>query len=142
MPRSLWRRAATAALAAPASLSVAAPVTADAFVAGSSGPQAFDDLYARPATDPFWARPPANLGGPQFLFTSPPYDRGAMTLQALRGKVGDATFFAILRDWYARNRNGNVTTADLVALAEARSGQQLDAFFDVWLHQPVKPTSW
>ena len=44
-----------------------------------------------------------------------------MTLQALRGKVGDKTFFRILRDWYAQNKYGNVTTADFVRLAEKRS---------------------
>jgi len=65
-----------------------------------------------------------------------------MTLQALREKVGDDTFFGILRDWYRENRDGNVTTADLVALAERESGQQLDEFFDIWLFRPVKPTSW
>jgi aminopeptidase N len=102
----------------------------------------FDAAYARPATSSFWARPPLNLGGPAFLFAAPAYDRGAMTLQALRTKVGDATFFAILRQWYRENRDGNVTTADFIALSERRSGQQLDAFFDVWLSQPVKPTTW
>jgi aminopeptidase N len=35
-----------------------------------------------------------------------------------------------------------VTTADFVRLAEKRSGRQLDAFFDTWLYQPVKPTTW
>jgi aminopeptidase N len=109
---------------------------------GPTAQQTFDEAFARPATDPFWTRPPANLGGPAFLFTSPPYVRGAMTLQALRTKVGDATFFAILRAWYTHNRNGNVTTADFIALAEEKSGQQLDGFFDVWLFQPAKPTSW
>jgi len=109
---------------------------------GQTAQQAFDELYARDASDPFWARPPANLGGAEFLFTRPPYGRGAMTLQALRGKVGDVTFFALLREWYARNRNGNVTTADFIALAEKVTGQQLDRFFDVWLSEPAKPTSW
>jgi aminopeptidase N len=110
-----------------------------------SGPpaqQAFDALYARNSTDPFWARPPANLGGPEFLFTSPAYDRGGMTLQALRGKIGDAKFFELLREWYARNRNGNVTTADFIDLAEDVSDRQLDRFFDIWLYRPGKPVSW
>src|SRR5919108_683950 len=53
---------------------------------------------------------------------------------------GEITDFRILRDWFRENRNGNVTTADFVALAERDSGQQLDNFFDVWLYQPVKPT--
>jgi aminopeptidase N len=65
-----------------------------------------------------------------------------MTLQALRAKVGDTAFFALLRQWYARNRYGNVTTADFIALAEQLTGQQLDAFFDAWLYTPGKPTSW
>ena len=49
---------------------------------------------------------------------TPVYDRGAMTLQALRAKVGDRTFFGILRAWYRENRYRNVTTADFIALAE------------------------
>ena len=76
------------------------------------------------------------------MFHTPVYDRGAMTLQALREKVGDETFFAILRTWYAENRNGNVTTADFIALAERISGQQLDQFFDVWLYEEGRPESW
>ena len=48
----------------------------------------------------------------------------------------------MMRKWYADNRDGNVTTEDFIALAERESGQQLDAFFDVWLYQPGKPTSW
>ena len=40
--------------------------------------------------------------------------------------------------------NGNVTTEDFIALAEAESGQQLDTYFDIWLFQPTKPVpgSW
>ena len=109
---------------------------------GPTAQQAFDEAYARSATDPFWARPPADLGGARFLFTDPAYERGAMTLQALRAKVGDAAFFAILRKWCARYRHDNVTTATFIAVAEAVSGRQLDSFFDVWLYQPGKPTTW
>ena len=73
------------------------------------------------------------------MFHTPVYDRGAMTLQALRQKLGDDTFLAIVRAWYAENRN--VTTADFIALAERVSGQQLDAFFDAWLYTEGKPQS-
>ena len=65
-----------------------------------------------------------------------------MTLQALRQKVGDDTFFAILRAWYRENRNGNVTTADFIALAERKSGLDLGGFFDAWLYQEGKPQAW
>ena len=50
-------------------------------------------------------------------------------------------FFTILRTWYAENRNGNVTTADFIALAERVSGQQLDDFFHVWLYEEGRPES-
>jgi aminopeptidase N len=109
---------------------------------GRTAQAAFDEVYARPATNSIWTRPPGDVGGPEFLFSGTVYDRGAATLQALRVKVGDKTFFRIIREWYARNRDGNVTTADFVRLAEKRSGRQLDAFFDTWLYQPAKPTTW
>ena len=83
------------------------------------------------------------MGGPENLFVGQVYDRGAMTLQALRQKIAnDDTFFAILRTWYAENRNGNASTDDFVEVSERVSGLELDNFFDVWLYQPVKPTSW
>jgi aminopeptidase N len=109
---------------------------------GPTAQASFDQIYARPPTSSTWTRPPGDVGGPAFLFSGTVYDRGAATLQALRVKVGDRTFFRILREWYSHNRNGNVTTADFVRLAEKRSGRQLDAFFDTWLYQPVKPTTW
>ncbi|GIF62511.1 metallopeptidase [Asanoa ishikariensis] len=109
---------------------------------GDTAQQSFDASFARPATSSFWTRPPANVGGPAVMFSSPVYDRGAMTLQALRVKIGDKAFFALLRDWYAHNRDGNVTTADFIRLAEKRGHQQLDAFFQTWLYQPSKPTAW
>ena len=77
-----------------------------------------------------------------FLFNGTIYYRAAMTLQALRQKVGDFAFFQIMRRWATENRESNVTTAQFVALAERISDMQLDDFFDVWLYRPKKPTSW
>lgn len=76
------------------------------------------------------------------LFATPVYQRGAMTIRALRGKPGEMAFFQLTRDWAADNRYGNVDTADFIVAAERAYGQDLDAFFDVWLFQPGKPTSW
>ena len=44
-----------------------------------------------------WFPAPAALEDPSQLFGTPVYDRGAMTLQALRGKIGDEVFFRLLR---------------------------------------------
>jgi aminopeptidase N len=103
----------------------------------------FDNLYNTPAQDTaFWTPPPAAPPTPVFLFNGTIYDRGGMTLQALRGKVGDFAFFRILRDWATQNRYGSVSTPQFIALAERDSGMDLGHFFDVWLYQPDKPTSW
>ena len=75
------------------------------------------------------------------LFDDSVYERGAMTLQALRQKVGNATFLAILRAWARDHRYGNATTAQFIALAEQQSGMDLAAFFQAWLYQPGKPAA-
>jgi aminopeptidase N len=62
-----------------------------------------------------------------------------MTLQALRSAVGDATFFAILRDWTAQYRNAGATTADFITLAERVSGRDLRSLFQSWLQGTSKP---
>jgi aminopeptidase N len=67
------------------------------------------------------------------------YGRGGLALHALRREVGDEAFFAILREWTARYRNGNAETADFVVLAEEVSGRELDALFDKWLFQLPLP---
>jgi aminopeptidase N len=113
---------------------------------GPSAQDNFDELYAVPEDDPFfdelWSPAPAALQDPSQLFGTPVYDRGAMTLQALRQKVGDGTFFRLLRTWFARNEYGSVTTRDFIATAERVSGQNLDHFFDVWLYEDGRPASW
>jgi aminopeptidase N len=108
-----------------------------------SAHQWFNTLYNTPAQDTaFWTPPPAVPGTPVYLFNGTIYNRGGMTLQALREKVGDPVFFRILRDWATEHRYGNVTTPEFIALAERDSGMDLQHFFDVWLYQPDKPTSW
>ncbi len=103
----------------------------------------FKTLYNTPAQDTaFWTPPPGDPGGPAFMFNGTIYNRGAMTLQALREKIGDSDFFELLAGWASQNRYGNVTTPEFIALAEKVSGQELDEFFDVWLFRPEKPTSW
>ena len=89
----------------------------------------------------FWDPPPA-IPRPAELFASSVYVRGAMTLQALREKVGDATFMRILRRWVSEHAYGNATTDEFVALAESESGLELGEFFSVWLYEPGKPKSW
>ena len=76
---------------------------------------------------------------PADLFGDAVYDRGAMTLHALRVRIGDRPFFRLLRESTTSNRYGNVRTADFVRLAERLSGQDLGAFFDAWLTGTAAP---
>ena len=78
--------------------------------------------------------------GPGKEFSSAVYDRGAMTLQALRTKVGDPAFFSIMRGWAKKHRYGNATVGEFVAYASKQSGQDLTSFFRTWLSTPGKPT--
>jgi aminopeptidase N len=108
-----------------------------------SAAQRFKQLYSTPAQDTgFWNPPPGAPGSPAALFDGTIYDRGGLTLEALREKVGDPVFFRILRTWAQNNRFGNVTTPQFVALAQQISGRDLTQFFDTWLYQPGKPASW
>ncbi|HEX6653606.1 MAG TPA: M1 family metallopeptidase [Thermoleophilaceae bacterium] len=111
---------------------------------GQTAQQRFNQLYARSedsrSGQDLWFPAPDALPGPADLFGTPVYDRGAMTLQALRAKIGnDNKFIRILRTWYAENRYSNVTTDEFIATAESVSGMQLDHFFDVWLFQAGRP---
>jgi aminopeptidase N len=92
----------------------------------------------RPATSPFWN---LTIGDPgaENLFASAVYNRGALTLYAVRLTVGDATFAKILREWAGRDQNRPVTTADFIDLAERVSSRQLDDLFKTWLYTPGKP---
>ncbi|MFF7332655.1 M1 family aminopeptidase [Streptomyces sp. NPDC008150] len=93
---------------------------------------------SRPADSTFWQTLP---GDPQrdTMFASAVYQRGAMTLQVLRERIGDDAFFRLLPAWTKLHRYGNADTADFVRLAEKVSGQQLDDLFDTWLFTAGKP---
>jgi aminopeptidase N len=60
---------------------------------------------------------------------------------ALRTTIGDEKFFALLKEWPARKKFGNASSADFEAVAEEVSGQDLDALFDTWLHSTGKPAA-
>ncbi len=108
---------------------------------GRATAQQFFDFYAStPASLSFWD---VVIGdpGPDLLFDIAVYDRGAMTLHALRLTIGDAAFFRLLREWIAEQAGGNATIPEFIALAEEISGRQLDAFFQEWLFTPAKPAS-
>jgi aminopeptidase N len=104
---------------------------------GPSTAEQFRTAYDDPET--VWSPAPACLTDPADLFGQQSYLRGAMTLEALRQKVGSHDFFVILRTWAKQHKYGNVSTAQFIRLSERVSGQDLNAFFQAWLYTPEKP---
>ncbi|MEU6084153.1 M1 family metallopeptidase [Streptomyces sp. NPDC047108] len=90
------------------------------------------------ADDAFWKVKPGDPG-PDNQFHQAVYDRGAMTLQALRNEIGDDAFFAILKGWTQENAYGNASVRDFVRYAEKVSGKPLADLFETWLFTPSKP---
>lgn len=76
--------------------------------------------------------------GPQRMFDDRVYKRGALTLHALRGRLGDADFFALLRDWTARYRHGTVVADDFTGLAAGYS-DELRPLWEAWLYSATVP---
>ncbi|MGN6162327.1 MAG: M1 family metallopeptidase [Marmoricola sp.] len=77
--------------------------------------------------------------GPDDMFDDRVYKRGALLLHALRGRLGDDIFFALLRSWATDNRYGLVSTEDFEAAAERVSAEPLAGFFNDWLRDERLP---
>jgi aminopeptidase N len=67
------------------------------------------------------------------------YQKGGWVLHMLRQEVGTDHFWAAIREYYRRYRNGNASTSDLRAVFEQVSGKPLEWFFTQWLHRPGVP---
>jgi len=67
------------------------------------------------------------------------YTRGALTLHALRSRIGAPAFGTLLRTWTSTYAGKNATTADFAAMAERVSTKELSAFFTDWLYEEGKP---
>ncbi|WP_426566134.1 M1 family metallopeptidase [Angustibacter sp. McL0619] len=93
-----------------------------------------------PASDPFWQ---TKIGDPgkDHEFTGAVYDRGAMTLQALRQRIGDPAFWQLMRNWPRQHKYGNGSIPQFIALAERLTGEDLGGFFDAWLYSSTKPAA-
>ncbi len=73
------------------------------------------------------------------MFDDRVYKRGALTLHALRGVIGDSNFFALLRDWTNRYRHATVVTDDFTGLAANYSDVPLRPLWDAWLYSTRVP---
>ena len=69
------------------------------------------------------------------------YAKGALFFDTLRHTMGDATFFAFLKAYYAKYRYGFASSSDFEATAEQTCSCDLKKLFDLWVNQggPVNP---
>jgi aminopeptidase N len=105
--------------------------------------QAFQKVYdANDASSDLWKPAPRGLEDPADLFGEPVYSRGALTLEALRHRIGDARMETLLRTWAKRQKGKSVRTSQFVALAEQVSDQDLGWFFRSWLEVTAKPAGY
>ncbi len=100
-----------------------------------------NDWHDRISDPDFIHTAPDTIGDPNAdnLFHDAVYWRGALTLHALRQRVGDEVFLEMIRTYFQRFKDSNATVEDFIALANEVSGEDLTDLFDVWLYQKVVP---
>jgi aminopeptidase N len=67
------------------------------------------------------------------------YQKGGWVLHMLRREIGADAFWAGIREYYRRYRDGNASTNDLRAVMEQVSKRNLGQFFTQWLHRFGNP---
>jgi aminopeptidase N len=102
------------------------------------GAGSVDEMALASARTPGLDLPPADPG-PDQLFHTTVYLRGALTLHVLRHELGDDAFFEVLRTWVDRYGGASATSADFEALAGEVGGRDLRPLFDAWLRAPGLP---
>ncbi|MDH5233971.1 MAG: M1 family metallopeptidase [Gemmatimonadota bacterium] len=105
----------------------------DEFVAGlRSSRQTVVDFDAK---DPTYRVVHDNLADMSKVTSAMTYQKGSWVLHMLRQRLGDDRFWAGIRDYYARHRDGSASTADFRRAMETASGDTLGGFFDQWLYR-------
>ena len=82
---------------------------------------------------------PTEIPNLMFLLNANSYQKGGWVLHMLRGQLGDSLFQAGVRAYYDRYKHSNATTDDLRQVLEEISGQDLEPFFQQWLHRAGNP---
>ncbi|MFJ8439519.1 M1 family metallopeptidase [Kitasatospora griseola] len=71
--------------------------------------------------------------GKRQMFDDRVYERGGLTVHALRCALGDAAFFRLLHGWATAHRHSVVTTDDFAAHASHYTDRPLRPLLDDWL---------
>jgi aminopeptidase N len=109
---------------------------------GETAADRFDRICA--ANGPgssLWSPPPGDPG-PERLFATSVYTRGAMALQVLREEIGDDDFRIVVSRWAQdeQNEHGNASTQDLYAIIEEVTLTPVPERFGEWVYAEGKPS--
>jgi aminopeptidase N len=101
--------------------------------------QGFKAQYLR-----VYAKNPGAVYDPQVadlfkLLNAYNYQKGGWVLHMLRGLMGDAAFFAGIRDYYRAYRDRTALTEDFQRVMAFHAGRPLDWFFRQWIYEPGHP---
>ncbi|MFG2093990.1 M1 family metallopeptidase [Streptomyces sp. NPDC048612] len=77
--------------------------------------------------------------GALLMFDDRLYQRGGLTVHALRCALGEAPFFRMLKAWATNHRHGTVTTTDFTTHAQQHTATPLSGLFEAWLREPSLP---
>ena len=82
----------------------------------------------------------ANLNEAGSLYGAIIYQKAPIVMRQLELLMGEETFREALREYLAAHAFGNATWPDLVAVLDARSGEDLVAWSQAWVDEPGRPT--
>ena len=71
--------------------------------------------------------------GHENTYGSTVYKKGADVARTLRGYLGDSTFFAVLKLWFAENEFTSKDTYEFRDFLSAKTGVDMNPFFDTWV---------
>ena len=109
----------------------------DAFVAGLT--RSREQVFALEKQNPGVAVLHNNLADMKKVLNRIIYQKGGWMLHMLRSQMGTEKFWAGIRDYYQRYRNGSATTDDFRRVMEEHSGLELTWFFQQWLARAGSP---
>jgi aminopeptidase N len=115
----------------------------DAFVAGLK--RSREQVFSLEKQNPGVAVLHNNLADMKKVLNRIIYQKGGWTLHMLRSLMGTEKFWAGIRDYYQRYRNGSATTQDFRLVMQEHCGLELSWFFQQWLARagsPVIDGSW
>lgn len=103
---------------------------------GRSANEAFLALFEKAEERPeFWKITMHDPGKEQLFDTV--YNRGPMTLQALRNVIGDDAFTELNREW--AQQPGSRSLEDWMIMAQTKTSTDLGPFFETWIFGTAVP---